>query len=105
MGAVARASSRHVRPSGIPSTTRLLPVTAPAPVTVLEQAAKLLPQASIFGIYGATESLPITVIDSKEILEETRFLSAKGAGVCIGKRVEGVSDRMIITTYMARSWV
>ncbi len=82
----------------LPSLKRVITAGAPAPVTVLEQAAKLLPQASIFGIYGATESLPITVIDSKEILEETRHLSAQGAGVCIGKPVEGASVRVIQIT-------
>ena len=82
----------------LPSLKRVITAGAPAPVTVLEQAAKLLPHASIFGIYGATESLPISVIDSKEILEETRYLSAQGAGVCIGKPVEGVSVRVIRIT-------
>ena len=82
----------------LPGLKRVITAGAPAPVTVLEQAAKLLPHASIFGIYGATESLPISVIDSKEILEETRYLSAQGAGVCIGKPVEGVSVRVIRIT-------
>lgn len=80
---------------GLPSLKRVITAGAPAPVTVLEQAAKLLPHADIFGIYGATESLPITVINSRDILEETRHLSAQGAGVCIGKPVQGVSVRII----------
>ena len=80
---------------GLPSLKRIITAGAPAPVTVLEQAAKLLPHASIFGIYGATESLPISVIDSREILNETRHLSAKGAGVCIGKPVDGANVRII----------
>ncbi|MBI5935090.1 MAG: AMP-binding protein [Chloroflexi bacterium] len=80
---------------GLPSLKRVITAGAPAPVTVLEQAAKLLPSARIFGIYGATESLPISVIDSKEILKETRHLSAKGAGVCIGKPVDGADVRII----------
>lgn len=78
-----------------PSLKRVITAGAPAPVTVLEQAEKLLPHADIFGIYGATESLPITVINSREILNETRHLSAKGAGVCIGKPVDGANVRII----------
>ena len=80
---------------GLPSLKRVITAGAPAPVTVLEQTARLLPDASIFGIYGATESLPIAVIDNKEILEETRHLSAKGAGVRIGKPVDGAVVRII----------
>lgn len=80
---------------GLPSLKRVITAGAPAPVTVLEQAAKLLPSERIFGIYGATESLPISVIDSREILHETRYLSAQGAGVCIGKPVDGADVRII----------
>jgi len=78
-----------------PSLKRVITAGAPAPVSVLERAAKLLPHASIFGIYGATESLPIAVIDSREILNETRHLSAQGMGVCIGKPVNGANVRII----------
>jgi len=88
-----------------PSLKCVITAGAPAPVTVLEQAVKLLPQADIFGIYGATESLPITVINSREILEETRHLSAEGAGVCIGKPVQGASVRIIqITDESISTW-
>ncbi|MBV6397358.1 MAG: Long-chain-fatty-acid--CoA ligase [Anaerolineales bacterium] len=82
----------------LPSLKRIISAGAPAPVSVLERAAQLLPHASIFGIYGATESLPITVIDSREILDETRHLSARGAGVCIGKPVDGARVRIIQIT-------
>jgi acyl-CoA synthetase (AMP-forming)/AMP-acid ligase II len=89
----------------LPSLKRVITAGAPAPVTVLEQAAKLLPHASIFGIYGATESLPISMIASKEILEETRYSSANGAGVCIGKPVDGADVRIIrISNSAIRRW-
>jgi len=89
----------------LPSLKRVITAGAPAPVTVLEQAVKLLPHADLFGIYGATESLPITVINSREILEETRHLSANGAGVCIGKPVQGASVRIIqITDEPISTW-
>jgi acyl-CoA synthetase (AMP-forming)/AMP-acid ligase II len=79
----------------LPSLKRVITAGAPAPVTVLERAVQLLPDAHIFGIYGATESLPITVVDSREILSETRYLSEQGAGVCIGKPAEGACVRVI----------
>jgi acyl-CoA synthetase (AMP-forming)/AMP-acid ligase II len=79
----------------LPSLKRVITAGAPAPVAVLEKAAQFLPDAKIFGIYGATETLPITVIDSREILEEARHQSARGAGVCIGKPVDGACVRVI----------
>lgn len=79
----------------LPSLKRVITAGAPAPVTVLERAAQFLPDANIFGIYGATETLPITVIDSREILTEARHRSAHGAGVCIGKPVDGAEVRII----------
>lgn len=82
----------------LPSLRRIVTAGAPAPVSVLERAAQLLPRAKIYGIYGATESLPISVIDAQEILNETRCLTAKGAGVCIGKPVDGASVRVIRIT-------
>ena len=79
----------------LPSLKRVITAGAPAPVTVLERAAQFLPDSNIFGIYGATETLPITVIDSREILTEARHRSARGAGVCIGKPVDGAEVRII----------
>ena len=80
----------------LPSLKRIITAGAPAPVIVLEKSHKMLSsEARLFGIYGATESLPITVIDSKEILNETRHLSARRAGVCIGKPVDGACVRII----------
>ena len=90
---------------GLPSLKRVITAGAPAPVSVLERTAQLLPEAQIFGIYGATESLPIAVIDSREILDETRYLSATGAGVCVGRPVEGISVRVIrITDEPIHQW-
>ena len=56
----------------------------------------MLPRdAHLFGIYGATETLPVSVIESREVLTETRYKSEQGAGVCIGRPVKG-SDVHII---------
>jgi acyl-CoA synthetase (AMP-forming)/AMP-acid ligase II len=75
---------------------RVITAGAPAPIQVQEKFLKLLPEnAHLFGIYGATETLPISIIESREILEDTRYKSAQGAGVCIGRPVDGANVRII----------
>jgi acyl-CoA synthetase (AMP-forming)/AMP-acid ligase II len=45
--------------------------------------------------YGATEAVPIISIRSDEILNETRYLSEKGHGVCIGRPINDIDIRLI----------
>ncbi len=83
----------------LPSLRRIITAGAPAPVAVLEEFSQLLSdEAEVWGVYGATETLPVTLINGREILSETRFLSAQGAGVCIGRPVEGAEVRIVQIT-------
>ena len=69
---------------------------APASARVLGEFARLLePPAEIFTPYGATEALPVASIGSDEILEETAVQTDRGAGVCVGRPVEGIEVRII----------
>jgi olefin beta-lactone synthetase len=78
------------------SLRKVITAGAPAPAEVQEQFVNLLaPEAELFGIYGSTETLPVSLINSREVLDETRHLSAQGAGVCIGRPVDGAQVRMI----------
>jgi acyl-CoA synthetase (AMP-forming)/AMP-acid ligase II len=78
------------------SLKRVITAGAPAPVPVLENFRKLLPaDASLYGIYGATETLPVSVIESREVLAKTRYKSEQGAGVCIGRPAKGSKVRII----------
>jgi acyl-CoA synthetase (AMP-forming)/AMP-acid ligase II len=73
------------------SLKKVITAGAPAPVEIQEQFVKLLPaDGELFGIYGSTEALPVTIVNNQEILGETRHLTAKGAGICIGRPVEGM---------------
>lgn len=45
--------------------------------------------------YGATEALPVASIGSDEILHQTRQATDEGAGVCVGRPVEGMTVRII----------
>lgn len=50
------------------------------PVAVLEAMHVMLPEdAEVLTPYGATECLPVTVIDSRTLLQETRMLTDAGA--------------------------
>jgi olefin beta-lactone synthetase len=91
---VARRGTEH----GIKLKTlkKVLTAGAPAPVDVQEQFARLLPpDGELFGIYGATEALPVSIVNSREILNETRYLTGQGAGVCVGRPVEGMQVQIL----------
>ena len=70
---------------------RVISAGAPASPAALERLTKLLPSnAEIFTPYGATEALPVANIGSREILAETRHLTDRGKGVCVGRPVAGI---------------
>ncbi|WP_373651105.1 fatty acid CoA ligase family protein [Schlesneria sp. DSM 10557] len=82
-----------------PSLRRVLSAGAPVSPMILERFSKyLLPQSQIFTPYGATESLPVAVIGSHEILGETQKLTAQGAGTCVGKPVPSIHVEIIRIT-------
>ena len=51
--------------------------------------------AQLLGIYGATETLPIAIVESREIFNDAQHKSVQGAGVCLGKPVKGAQVRVI----------
>jgi acyl-coenzyme A synthetase/AMP-(fatty) acid ligase len=55
----------------LPSLRRLLIAGAPVPPRLLEQLRRIAPHCQIFTPYGATECLPVSSIESSEILYET----------------------------------
>lgn len=92
---VAAGLARPAAPR-LPTLKRVLSAGAPVSPTVLERFRGLLgPDARIFTPYGATESLPVAVIGSDEVLSETRFQTAVGAGTCVGRPVSGIDVRII----------
>jgi acyl-coenzyme A synthetase/AMP-(fatty) acid ligase len=93
---------RRVGPAGaarglrISSLKRVITAGAPSSARVLDTFAQLLElPAEIFTPYGATEALPVASIGSTEILDETRHATDRGAGVCVGRPVEGIEVRII----------
>jgi acyl-CoA synthetase (AMP-forming)/AMP-acid ligase II len=78
---------------------RVTSAGAPVPPDVVAKMLALLPaDAQLWTPYGATECLPVAVIEGRE-LEGTREATERGAGTCVGApvaastvRVSGISD-------------
>jgi Acyl-CoA synthetases (AMP-forming)/AMP-acid ligases II len=62
----------------------------------MERFSQMLAEGvEIFTPYGATESLPVCSIGSREILGETRVITENGGGVCIGRPVDSIRVELI----------
>jgi acyl-coenzyme A synthetase/AMP-(fatty) acid ligase len=72
----------------LPSLRRVVSAGAPVSPASIEQFSALLSEkALIHTPYGATEAVPVISIASDEILSETRSLTEKGFGMCIGRPI------------------
>lgn len=70
------------------SLKRVISAGAPVPAEVMERVLAMLPEdARVVTPYGATECLPVSSISSHEVLGETRSMTGRGAGVCVGRPV------------------
>lgn len=98
-GRPAEVASLSHEPCGLPSLKRVLSAGAPVSPAILERFSQWLPaDVQIYTPYGATESLPVAIIGSHEILRETRYLTAQGAGTCVGRPVESIHVEIIKIT-------
>lgn len=80
----------------MPSLKRVLSAGAPVSPQILKQfRPRLRPDVQIYTPYGATEALPVAVIGSEEVLNDTQHQTARGAGTCIGRAVAGLDVRVI----------
>jgi olefin beta-lactone synthetase len=96
--AIWNVVSRYCLAAGITleSVKKVLMAGAPVPYELLQRVRAILPEhAEIFTPYGATESLPIVSIESREILDETCQLSRAGAGTCVGRPLAGIDLAII----------
>ena len=89
-----------------PSIRRVLSAGAPVSPAIIERFTRhLAPGVQVYTPYGATESLPVAVIGSDEILKETRYQTAQGAGTCVGRPVDGIQVSIIrITDTPIATW-
>ncbi len=96
--AVMRKLAKYGRDQQVelPSLQRVISAGAPVPsATLAEVSAMLSGDAQIYTPYGATESLPVASIGSKEILGETAEATDEGRGVCVGKPVSTIEVEVI----------
>lgn len=84
----------------LPSLKRVLSAGAPVPAKALRRFSCMLnPDTQIFTPYGATEAMPVASIGSHELLQEAGQQSSEnGAGICIGKPVDGLDVQVIRIT-------
>jgi acyl-CoA synthetase (AMP-forming)/AMP-acid ligase II len=80
----------------LPSLKRVVSAGAPVlPDNIERFAGMLCGEAEIHTPYGATEAVPVISMGSNEILGETRQLSEKGFGTCVGRPLEGLSVAIV----------
>ena len=80
----------------LPTLKRVVSAGAPVSASTLERmAGRLVPPAEVSPTYGATEALPVASMGSGEVLGQTRRATDAGAGVCVGRPVDGIDVRII----------
>lgn len=79
----------------LPTLKRVTSAGAPVPADVVARMLELLPvNAQFWTPYGATECLPVAVIEGRELLS-LRARTEHGAGTCVGRPVAGNDVRII----------
>jgi acyl-CoA synthetase (AMP-forming)/AMP-acid ligase II len=91
--ALMRVLAEHGAP--LPGLRRVTSAGAPVPADVVAKMRELLPDPAQFWTpYGATECLPVAVIEGRE-LQATREATEQGAGTCVGLPVPPNEVRLI----------
>lgn len=79
----------------LPSVKRVISAGAPATITSIARFSKMLSDGvPVLNSYGATESLPISMIASDALFATTE-MTDNGAGICVGHAIDGVSIGII----------
>lgn len=77
------------------SVKRVISAGAPATIASIARFSKMLGVGvPVLNSYGATESLPISMIASDELLTTTQTTD-NGGGICVGRAIDGVSIEII----------
>lgn len=76
-----------------------------APEKVARMLAMLPDGARLWTPYGATEALPVAVVEAQELLADVRDRTASGAGICVGRPLAANTVRIIAISDVALgSW-
>ena len=91
--ALMRVLAQHGE--SLPGVRLVTSAGAPVPPDVVATMRSLLPEDATFWTpYGATECLPVAVIEARE-LQSTREATENGAGTCIGRPVAQNTVRIV----------
>jgi len=96
--AIWNVVGRYCREHGqrMATVRRVLSAGAPVPAEVLACMKECIsPDGEVHTPYGATEALPVSSVAAAEVLAETAEQTARGAGVCVGRRFPGIQWRVI----------
>jgi acyl-CoA synthetase (AMP-forming)/AMP-acid ligase II len=89
----------------LPTVKHVVMFGAPVRSEIHEMYKKILNRGDTYTPYGATESLPISLISGSEILNGKSALSSQGAGTCIGKPAPGIEIKIHKTSDIPESHV
>lgn len=79
-----------------PSLRRVISAGAPVPASVIAHFRRMVDDSCLlYTPYGATESLPVALAESRMILGETAALTERGFGICVGAVVPQTDLRII----------
>jgi acyl-CoA synthetase (AMP-forming)/AMP-acid ligase II len=95
--AIWNVVSRHCLEQGIVLPVRkVLMAGAPVSGDLVERVRAILPpDGLVFTPYGSTESLPVTAIEGREIVEQTWPLTRVGHGACVGRPLPEMALKII----------
>lgn len=79
----------------LPSLRRVLSAGAPVPPALMADFRRVAPSGTMHSPYGATEVLPVSTIDDREVLDVSARRTLQGHGTCVGRAVPGVEVRII----------
>ncbi len=80
----------------VTSLRRVLSAGAPVRPDVVARTYRMLPpDAELWTPYGATECLPVAVIEGREILADAAARTDAGAGICVGRPLAANTVRVI----------
>ena len=80
----------------LPTLKRIIMAGAPVSGKLLQRFESIVTEdCKIHTPYGATEALPVSLIERQEILEQTWQFSNKGEGICVGRAIPKVEIRII----------
>ena len=82
----------------LPSIKQVVMFGAPVRSEIHEMYKKILGNGDTYTPYGATESLPISLISGSEILGSKSEKTKRGDGTCIGMAVPGIEIKIIKAT-------